>query len=57
MIFGGEKVDESFVGKPDALNNTITVTGLAAPGQLMFSLFRLTLVDDYDFDVRLWLRR
>ena len=51
MLFGGDKVPEEFQGRPEALNHTITVTGIQDVNALLFSLFRITLVDDYDYDV------
>ncbi len=51
MIFGGEKTPEEFQGLPDASNYTVTVQGMATFNALLFSLFRLTLVDEYDYQV------
>ncbi|KAH9499868.1 hypothetical protein Btru_076794 [Bulinus truncatus] len=44
MIFGGTKMA--------AQNSTeeVTVSGFTYPGELFFSTFRLTLVDDYDYE-------
>ncbi|CAL1548535.1 unnamed protein product [Lymnaea stagnalis] len=44
MIFGGTK--------KTAIDSTeeVTVSGYTYPGELIFSMFRLTLVDDYDYD-------
>ncbi|OWF47267.1 uncharacterized protein LOC110454575 isoform X2 [Mizuhopecten yessoensis] len=49
MIFGGEKVTYD---TRNADNNTaeyLIVEGLASFGDVFFSLFRITLVDDYDY--------
>ena len=51
MMFGGDRVPEDDEGKPDAANYTITVDGMNNPNALLFTMFRLTLVDDYDYDV------
>ena len=51
MMFGGDRVPEDDEGKPDASNYTITVDGMNNPNALLFTMFRLTLVDDYDYDV------
>ncbi|ELU06894.1 hypothetical protein CAPTEDRAFT_184604 [Capitella teleta] len=50
MLFGGEKTPPEFQGTPEAANNTIIVDGYKDASSLLFSLFRLTLVDDYDYD-------
>ena len=51
MMFGGDRVPEDDEGKSDASNYTITVDGMNNPNALLFTMFRLTLVDDYDYDV------
>lgn len=51
MLFGGTKTPETFQGTPEAANNTVSVGGMATVDALLFTLFRLTLVDDYDYDV------
>ena len=51
MLFGGEKVPADYQGLPAASNFTITVDGMDTFDALLFSLFRLTLVDEYDYDV------
>ena len=51
MMFGGDRVPGDDEGKPDAANYTITVDGMNNPNALLFTMFRLTLVDDYDYDV------
>lgn len=51
MIFGGDKVPQAYQGSVEADNNTIIVEGLQDPNALLYSLFRMTLVDDYDYDV------
>ncbi|KAK6191478.1 hypothetical protein SNE40_003156 [Patella caerulea] len=48
MIFGGDRRAESDINDLSK-GETITVDGYEYPGQVLFSLFRLTLVDDYDF--------
>lgn len=52
MIFGGNKYPENPDGS--AVNKTtteqITVSGFGQFNGAMFSMFRLTLVDDYDYD-------
>ncbi|XP_076100764.1 uncharacterized protein LOC143069822 isoform X3 [Mytilus galloprovincialis] len=48
MIFGGDKVAYSGNGAVKADN--ITVSGYEDFNSALFSLFRLTMVDDYDFD-------
>ncbi|BFZ16281.1 hypothetical protein BsWGS_19321 [Bradybaena similaris] len=44
MIFGGTKRMQ------DNQDKEVSVSGFEYPGQIFFSLFRLTLVDDYDYD-------
>ena len=51
MMFGGDRIPEDAEDKPDPQNYTMTVSGMQNPNALLFSLFRLTLVDDYDYDV------
>lgn len=51
MLFGGQKIPEKYQGHPWAANYTTTVGGMARPNNLIFSLFRITLVDDYAYDV------
>ena len=51
MLFGGDKTPEAYQGRPDAANHTVTVSGMNTVNALAFSLFRITLVDDYDYDV------
>ncbi len=51
MIFGGNQVPEQNQNDPDPGNFTMTVEGMQNPNALLFTLFRLTLVDDYDYDV------
>lgn len=46
MTYGGTKKMQ------DEPNTEISVSGFEYPGQIFFSVFRLTLVDDYDYDVR-----
>ena len=55
MIFGDDKVPQEYQGRPDANNHTMTVNGLETPSALLFSLFRLTLVDEYDYDVSVFI--
>ena len=45
MIYGGTKKSEK------DQSQTVVVDGYRYPAELIFSLFRLTLVDDYDYDV------
>ena len=52
MLFGGDKVPKEYQGRPDSSNYTIVVNGYQDASALFFSLFRLTLVDEYDYDVR-----
>ena len=51
MLFGGDKTPERYQGLPDAEDHTVEVQGMGTFPDLLFSLFRLTLVDDYDYDV------
>ena len=51
MVFGGTRIPEEALNFQNASDFSMSVAGLGTPGSLMFSLFRLTLVDDYDFDV------
>ncbi len=51
MIFGGDKVPEDYQSLPDSSNYTMQVTGMQDANALLFTLFRLTLVDEYDYDV------
>ncbi|CAG5128188.1 unnamed protein product, partial [Candidula unifasciata] len=44
MIFGGTKRVQN------NQDEEVSVSGFEYPGQIFFSLFRLTLVDDYDYD-------
>ena len=53
MMFGGDKTPEKFQGLPNPRDNTVEVEGMEDFGSLMFSLFRLTLVDEYDYPVSL----
>lgn len=48
MIFGGTKLIYEN-------SNTASVSGFGNFGEVFFTLFRLTLVDDYDFDVSIYL--
>ncbi|KAK2177712.1 hypothetical protein NP493_583g02067 [Ridgeia piscesae] len=50
MVFGGTRIPEEALNFQNASDFSMSVAGLGTPGSLMFSLFRLTLVDDYDFD-------
>lgn len=52
MIFGGNKVAEKDIGKATR-NETVIVSGYEDFNAVLFSMFRLTLVDDYDYDVSL----
>ena len=45
-------MEEQYLNAPDALNHTMTVSGYETVDALLFSMFRLTLVDEYDYDVR-----
>ncbi|XP_059144999.1 uncharacterized protein LOC131932143 [Physella acuta] len=45
MIFGGTKMAQNSNSTEE-----VTVSGFTYPAQLLFSMFRLTLVDDYDYD-------
>lgn len=59
MIFGGSK-KAYYNDNPDpvnctvncTVNDTVHVDGYGNFGDVFYSLFRLTLVDEYDFDVR-----
>ena len=51
MMFGGDKTPEKYQGLPEPSDNTVGVEGMEDFGSLMFSLFRLTLVDEYDYEV------
>ena len=51
MMFGGDKVPHAYQGLPGAANYTMTINGMSDPAALLVSLFRITLVDDYDYDV------
>ena len=51
MLFGENKVPEEYQGLPGSSNYTVTVDGLSSADALLFTLFRMTLVDDYDYDV------
>ena len=44
MIFGGSK-------KEYKTSKEISISGYGSFDDVFYSLFRLTLVDDYDFDV------
>ena len=51
MIFGGtDKKPETVLAGEDA-NTTVTVDGYGKIDELLFSMFRLTMVDDYDYGV------
>ena len=50
-MFGGTKIIEKYQDLPYAQNQTTTVNGYETVDALLFSMFRLTLVDDYDYDV------
>ena len=45
MVYGGTKKNQKDPSQ------TVVVSGYQYPAELIFSLFRLTLVDDYDYDV------
>ena len=47
MIFGGTKKAET------NSEEDVVVDGYHKPGQLFFSMLRLTLVDEYDYEVSL----
>ena len=49
MIFGGDKIAYQSSGTANAEN--ATVAGYETFNNALFSIFRLTMVDDYDFDV------
>ena len=51
MMFGGTKTMEKYQGLPHAENQTTVVDGYATVDALLFSMFRLTLVDEYDYEV------
>ncbi len=51
MLFGENKVPEEFQGAPGSSNYTVSVDGMDTADALFFTLFRMTLVDDYDYDV------
>ena len=44
MIFGGSKKDYN-------TSEEVSISGYGSFYDVFYSLFRLTLVDDYDFDV------
>ena len=51
MMFGGTKTIEKYQGLPEAENQTVVVDGYETVDALLFSMFRLTLVDEYDYAV------
>ena len=48
MLFGGTKYTEDYDGN---VNDTLSVEGFEDFGVALFTLFRMTLVDDYPYDV------
>lgn len=52
MIFGAEKNPEKDVNEVQRNVSKSSVDGMKTFDRLLFTLFRITLVDDYDFDVR-----
>ncbi|XP_064625559.1 uncharacterized protein LOC135486578 isoform X2 [Lineus longissimus] len=55
MIFGGVKIKDKYVESPPTGNTTFVATTQVLQGfdnlhKLLFSLFRLTLVDDYPYE-------
>jgi len=52
MCFGGNKFKYEERSKaPSLRSENVTVSGYEKFNEVFFSLFRLTLVDDYDYDV------
>lgn len=51
MIFGGDKIAYDDGG---GSAENITVQGYENFNNVLFSMFRLTMVDDYDFDVSIF---
>lgn len=50
MIFGGDRIayEDRFI---ENANATVTVNGFQTFNAMLFTLFRLTLVDEYQYDV------
>ena len=53
MIFGGTDKKPETVLADEYANTTLTVDGYGKIDELLFSMFRLTMVDDYDYAVRI----
>ncbi|XP_013392770.1 uncharacterized protein LOC106160659 isoform X2 [Lingula anatina] len=51
MLFGGTKVIDDSTLFPNPYGNlTVQATGFQDVGELIFSMFRLSMVDDYDYE-------
>lgn len=51
MMFGGDKIPYESRGDTSGKAENITVEGYENFQSVLFSLFRLTVVDDYDYAV------
>lgn len=58
MCFGGDHINEVPINGTCVANNLageasnlINIKGMVVPDEMFFTLFRLTLVDEYDLDV------
>ena len=51
MLFGGARIPENMQGYPGAENFTMTVEGFEDVRASLFTLFRMTLVDEYPYGV------
>ena len=51
MIFGGTDRKPELVLAGEYANTTVTVKGYSKIDELLFSMFRLTMVDNYDYAV------
>jgi hypothetical protein len=51
VTLGGSRTKEQYLGDGGALYNNFTVSGLESFIDVPLTLFRMTLVDEYDLDV------
>ncbi|XP_013391389.1 transient receptor potential cation channel subfamily V member 1 isoform X2 [Lingula anatina] len=52
LVFGGEKIQDDSEAFPNPYphNTTVYIKGFEDPARMMFSLFRMTLVENYDYE-------
>lgn len=52
MVFGGERITYDTRFNNENATEYVSVNGYADFHKVFFSLFRITLVDEYDYEVR-----